>query len=49
MADHQVRRVPVVDDDELYGIITLDDIDRLLASEQQKLADVIEAESSPPY
>ncbi|MEF8776657.1 MAG: CBS domain-containing protein [Haloarculaceae archaeon] len=48
MAEHQVRRVPVVDDDELYGIITLDDIDRLLASEQQKLADVIEAES-PPY
>lgn len=48
MAEHSVRRIPVVDGEELYGIITLDDLDRLLSDEQQKLADVIEAES-PPY
>jgi len=48
MAEHEVRRVPVVDGDDLYGIITLDDVDRLLSDEQQKLAAVIEAES-PPY
>jgi CBS domain-containing protein len=48
MGEHAVRRVPVVADEELVGIITLDDVDRLLSEEQGKLADVIEAES-PPY
>ena len=48
MAENSVRRIPVVDGDELYGIITLDDLDRLLSDEQQNLAKVIEAES-PPY
>lgn len=48
MAENSVRRIPVVDGDTLYGIITLDDIDRLLSDEQQNLAKVIEAES-PPY
>ena len=48
MAEHGVRRMPVVDGDELYGIITLDDLARLLVDEQQSLTKVIEAES-PPY
>ena len=48
MAEHGVRRMPVVDGDELYGIITLDDLARLLVDEQQSLSKVIEAES-PPY
>lgn len=48
MADHSVRRIPVVDNEKLYGIITLDDLDRLLSDERQTLSKVIEAES-PPY
>ncbi|HKJ58867.1 MAG TPA: CBS domain-containing protein [Halobacteriales archaeon] len=48
MAEHGVRRMPVVDGDDLYGIITLDDLARLLVDEQQSLSAVIEAES-PPY
>lgn len=43
-----VRRMPIVEDDELVGIITMDDIFQLLADEFQDLAAVIEAES-PPY
>ncbi|WP_340101423.1 CBS domain-containing protein [Salinibaculum salinum] len=48
MADNAVRRVPVVDDGKLDGIITLDDLDQLLSDERQNLAKVVEAES-PPY
>ena len=48
MAEHSVRRVPVVDGGELYGIITLDDVDQLLSDERQHLADVVAAES-PAY
>lgn len=48
MAENAVRRIPVVDGDELYGIVTLDDLDRLLSDERQNLTKVIEAES-PPY
>jgi CBS domain-containing protein len=48
MAEHDVRRVPVVDGGELYGIITLDDVDQLLSDERQHLADVVAAES-PAY
>lgn len=48
MADHSVRRIPVVDGGDLHGIITLDDLDRLLGDEHQTLTKVIEAES-PPY
>lgn len=49
MANNGVRRIPVVDDDgNLDGIITLDDVSRLLSDEQQNIADVIESES-PPY
>lgn len=48
MAENSVRRIPVVDGDELYGIVTLDDLDRLLSDERRNLTEVIEAES-PPY
>lgn len=48
MADNGVRRIPVVDGGRLYGIITLDDLDRLLSDERHTLSKVIEAES-PPY
>lgn len=52
MREEGVRRVPVVKDDELYGIVTLDDIIVLLAEELdsqslQNLAAVIESESPP--
>ena len=43
-----VRRLPVVDGDELYGIVTLDDFVVLLSGEFESVADVIQAES-PPY
>jgi CBS domain-containing protein len=48
MREHAVRRMPVVDDDDkLIGIITLDDVLRLLAMEIDNLGGVIEAESPP--
>jgi len=43
-----VRRLPVVDGDELYGIVTLDDFVVLLSGEFESVADLIQAES-PPY
>ncbi|RLM53932.1 CBS domain-containing protein [Halobellus sp. Atlit-31R] len=49
MHDHSVRRMPVTDaDDELAGIVTLDDLVVLLSDEMDNLAGVIETES-PPY
>ncbi len=48
MCDAGVRRMPVVDGGELAGIITLDDLTVLLASELNNLAGVVQAES-PPY
>jgi len=48
MCEEGVRRMPVVDDGELAGIITLDDLTVLLTGELRNLAGVIEAES-PPY
>lgn len=48
MCDASVRRMPVVDGDELAGIIALDDLIVLLARELDNLAGVIAAES-PPY
>ena len=48
MYEFSVRRVPVVDDGSLYGIITMDDLLVLLANELSNLAGVVEAES-PPY
>ncbi|WP_135827144.1 CBS domain-containing protein [Halorussus ruber] len=49
MSAAAVRRMPVVDDGgSLAGIVTLDDLNRLLVDEMGELADVVEAES-PPY
>jgi CBS domain-containing protein len=48
MREEDVRRVPVVDDGVLAGIVTLDDFIVLLANELGGLADVIQSES-PPY
>jgi CBS domain-containing protein len=43
-----VRRVPVVDDGELWGIVTLDDFVVLLTGELGELSSVVQSES-PPY
>ena len=48
IADASVRRMPVVDGDELVGIVTVDDLVRLLSEELESLCAVIESES-PPY
>ena len=48
MADAGVRRVPVVEGDDLVGVVSLDDLVVLLANELGNLAAVIEAEM-PPY
>jgi CBS domain-containing protein len=48
MHDEGVRRMPVVDGDDLAGIVTLDDLTVLLSGELQELAGVIQSES-PPY
>ena len=43
-----VRRLPVLDGDELYGIVTLDDMIVLLAAEFREVSEIIQSES-PPY
>jgi CBS domain-containing protein len=49
MSEHGVRRLPVVDgNDDLAGIITIDDLTELLADEQQHVAEVLRAQR-PPY
>jgi CBS domain-containing protein len=48
MAAAAVRRMPVVEDGRLAGIVTLDDLMVLLSTEMLDLATVVEAES-PPY
>lgn len=49
MAQHGVRRLPVCDDDgQLVGIITVDDLNELLADEHGELASVIRSQR-PPY
>ena len=45
MHDRTVRRVPVLENGDLVGIVTLDDFVGLLAAELEKLAAIIEAES----
>jgi CBS domain-containing protein len=46
MADASVRRIPVVDDGGvIVGIVTLDDVVRLLSTELEHLSAVIAAES----
>lgn len=45
MREHGVRRVPVVDEqDELMGLVTMDDVFRILAQEMNMLAGSITAE-----
>lgn len=48
MQEHSVRRMPVVDDGKLVGIVTLDDVIVLLEDEMKGISDVIRSES-PPY
>jgi CBS domain-containing protein len=48
MADHGVRRLPLCSGETLVGIITADDINELLADEQQHLGDIIRAQR-PEY
>lgn len=48
MREHGVRRMPVIEDGELTGIITLDDLMVLLDDEMHNITEVIRAES-PPY
>jgi len=48
MLDNAVRRIPIVDDGRIDGILTHDDLTRLLAEESRELAAVVESES-PAY
>ena len=49
MHEHSVRRLPIVDSaGAMAGIVTLDDLVRLLAEELETLAAIVESES-PPY
>lgn len=48
MRQEGVRRIPVVENGELAGIVTLDDLVTLLTEELGNLAAVVEAET-PPY
>ncbi len=48
MSDHGIRRMPVMDGNELVGILTLDDLVVLLEDEMGEISSVIEAES-PSY
>lgn len=47
MCDAKVRRMPLVEDGELAGIVTMDDILPRLADKFEELTSVIEAESPP--
>jgi CBS domain-containing protein len=48
MSEEGVRRVPVLEDGGLAGIITFDDVVELLADEQQHIADIVRSQR-PPY
>lgn len=48
MADRGIRRLPVCEGDSLVGIVTADDLNELLADEQQQLGAVIRAQR-PEY
>jgi CBS domain-containing protein len=47
MQKHAVRRIPIVEDGRLTGIVTLDDLVILLEDEMHDLSEVIRAESPP--
>lgn len=47
MRERSVRRLPVVDGDQLVGIVTLDDLVVLIDDEMSDLSEVIRAESPP--
>jgi CBS domain-containing protein len=47
MRERSIRRLPVVEDGELVGIVTLDDLIVLLDDEMSDLSEVIRAESPP--
>ncbi|MFC7133440.1 MULTISPECIES: CBS domain-containing protein [Salinibaculum] len=47
MSEHGIRRMPVMDDGRLVGILTLDDLVVLLEDEMGEISSVIEAESPP--
>ena len=46
MAEHKVRRLPVIDGHELIGIVSQADIARNL--DEEKMGDLVEAISSAP-
>jgi signal-transduction protein with cAMP-binding, CBS, and nucleotidyltransferase domain len=48
MSDTGIRRVPVVENGDLVGIITLDDVTELLGDEQHHVAEIVRAQR-PPY
>lgn len=48
MGEEGIRRIPVVEDGALVGIVTLDDILVLLSMELQSIANIIRT-TSPPY
>jgi signal-transduction protein with cAMP-binding, CBS, and nucleotidyltransferase domain len=47
MREESVRRMPVVDDGRLVGIVTLDDLVILLGDEMHELSEVVRSESPP--
>lgn len=48
MSNNGIRRMPVVEDGELVGIVTVDDLLVLLSMEFQGIGNIIRSES-PPY
>ena len=48
MGENKIRRIPVVEDGELHGIVTLDDVVATIGEQMCEVADVIEAQS-PDY
>lgn len=47
MLENQVRRIPVVDEEKLIGVITLDDIGRTKAVTPDQLTDTLERVCAP--
>lgn len=47
MSDQGIRRLPIVEDGSLSGIITLDDLIVVSASELSNVSDVIEQQAGP--